>query len=87
MLTSIGTYRDLLDGADNNLVWSPHRLLTLDNTQNYFKWSKIETENDLTKKTLATQKDLLGEAHRQVGKPGHRLPSLVSLTDKSGVAE
>merc|ERR1719150_3175571 len=24
----------------------------------------------------------IGEAHRQVGQPGHRLPSLVSLTDK-----
>ena len=29
--------------------------------------------------------DLLGEAHRQVGQPGHRLPSLVSLTDKPDV--
>ena len=58
MLTSIGTYTDLLDGADNNLVWSPHRLLTLDNTQNYFKWSKIETENDLTKKNSGNSKGL-----------------------------
>ena len=40
-LISIRTYRDLLNGAHNNLVWSPHRLkmtqkVSLDDAQNDF---------------------------------------------------